>query len=100
MLCFYYYEICDTNLIDPIPACAGMTRIIVEGILNSRLIHPTNTFVFAGTPGAGMTGESGCDQHHTRMPTAPIGPRANIVCVGGSGGAGGVVQSTTGGGVQ
>ena len=57
MLCFYYYKICDTNFIDPIPACAGMTRIIVEGILNSRLIHPTNTFVFAGTPGMGMTGE-------------------------------------------
>ena len=56
MLCFYYCEICDTNLIDPIPACAGMTRIIAEGISNSRLIHPTNTFVFAGTPGAGMTG--------------------------------------------
>ena len=25
MLCFYNYEICDTNFIDPIPACAGMT---------------------------------------------------------------------------
>ena len=37
----------------PIPAYAGMTGIIVEGILNSRLVHPTNTFVFAGTPGAG-----------------------------------------------
>ena len=35
---------------------AGMTRIIAEKILNSRLIHPTNTFVFVGAPGAGMTG--------------------------------------------
>ena len=55
MLCFYYYKTRDMKLIDPIPACAGMTGIIVEWILNSRLIHPTNTFVFAGAPGAGMT---------------------------------------------
>ena len=25
MSCFYYYKTRDTNFIDPIPACAGMT---------------------------------------------------------------------------
>ena len=28
------------------------------------------------------------ERHHTRMPTATTGPRANIVCVGGSVGGG------------
>ena len=31
------------------------------------------------------------------MPTAPIGPRANIVCVDGSGGGGGALRATGGG---
>ena len=38
------------------------------------------------------------ERYHTRMPTATTGPCANIVCVGGSVGGGGVAQSTTGGG--
>ncbi len=45
-------------------------------LCHSRLVHPTNTFVFAGTPGAGMTRKCGrtARRHialdcHSRTPT-------------------------------
>ena len=68
MSCFYYYKTRNTNFIDPIPACAGMTG----GEYAQTMTYPNA-------------------HRHT-------GPRANIVCVGGS--DGGVSSFTMTGGGQ